>query len=114
MAEGIASICQAMVLCEGLYQSPSTGRMSRLETIGNLLLADGFPQPWSHIVVYIILTSGHGPTDLTLRWIDPDGELLPGPSSNSKSISQVLLRCVRCSSLAMSGFFLGRANTASN
>jgi hypothetical protein len=40
MGEGIPPICQAMVLCEGLYQSPSTLRMSLLETIGNRLLAN--------------------------------------------------------------------------
>ena len=78
MGKGIPPICQAMVLCDGLYQSPSTLRMSLLETIGNRLLADDFPQPWSPIAVYLVLTSGHGSTDLTLRWIGPDGEPLPG------------------------------------
>jgi hypothetical protein len=78
MGEGIPPICQAMVLCEGLYLSPSTLRMSLLETIGNRLLANDFPQPWSSIAVYLVLTSGHGSTVLVLRWLGPDGEPLPG------------------------------------
>lgn len=76
MEKGIPPICQAMVLCDGLYQSPSTLRMSLLDTIGNRLLADHFPQPWSPIAVYLVLTSGHGSTVLVLRWIGPDGEAL--------------------------------------
>jgi hypothetical protein len=78
MEQGIPPICQAMVLCDGLHQSPSTGRMSLLETIGNRLLAADFPQTWSPIAVYLVLTSGHGSTALTLRWTGPDGEPLPG------------------------------------
>jgi len=77
MEREIPPICQAMVLCDGLYQSPSTLRMSLLDTIGNLLLADDFPQRWSPIVIYLVLTSGHGSTILMLRWIGPDGEALP-------------------------------------
>jgi hypothetical protein len=78
MEVGIPPICQAMVLCDGLDRSPSTGRVSLLETIGNRLLAYDFPQPWSPIAVYLVLTSGHGSTALTLRWIGSDGEPLPG------------------------------------
>jgi hypothetical protein len=33
MGKGIPPTCQAMVLCDGLYQSPSTGRMNRVELI---------------------------------------------------------------------------------
>jgi hypothetical protein len=77
MGKEIPPICQAMVLCDGLYQSPSTLRMSLLDTIGNMLLADDFPQHWSPIVIYLVLTSGHGSTVLTLRWIGPDGEPFP-------------------------------------
>jgi hypothetical protein len=76
MANGVQPICQAIVLCDGFHQSPSSLRFSLLDTIGNVLLADAFPQPWSPIVVYLVLTGGHGPTELTLRWIGPDGEPL--------------------------------------
>jgi hypothetical protein len=78
MGKGIPPICQAMVLCEGLDQSPSTLRMSLLDTIGNRLLANHFPQSWSPIAVYLVLASGHGSTVLMLRWIGPDGKPLPG------------------------------------
>src|SRR5437868_8680881 len=78
MANGISPICQAMVLCDGYHQSPSTLRISLLDTIANVLLAAEFPQPWSPITAYLAVTSGHGPTDLTLRWIGPDGQLLAG------------------------------------
>ena len=78
MVNEITSICHAMVLCDGLYQSPSTGKISLLDTIGNLLAANDFPQPWSTIVVYFALTSGHGPTTLTLRWMGPDEKSPPG------------------------------------
>jgi hypothetical protein len=76
MASGIRPICQAMVLCDGYHQSPSTLRISLLDTIANVLLADAFPQPWSPIAVYLVLTGGHGLTELTLRWIGPDGDPL--------------------------------------
>ena len=78
MANGIAPICHAMVLCDGYHQSPSTLRFSLLDTIGNVLLAEEFPQPWSPIAVDLVVTSGHGLTELTLRWIGPDGQVLPG------------------------------------
>ncbi len=78
MEKGIPPICRALALCDGLYRSPSTGRMSLLETIGNGLLAVDWPQPWSPIAVYLVLTSGRGSTTLTLRWTGPDGEPLPG------------------------------------
>lgn len=78
MANGIVPISQAMVLCDGYHQSPSTLRISLLETIANVLLAEVFPQPWSPIAVYLLLTSGHSLSDLTLRWIGPDGQPLSG------------------------------------
>jgi hypothetical protein len=77
MANGIPPICKAMVLCDGLYQSPSTHRFSLLETLGRNLQAVTFPQPWSPIGVYLVSTSGHGLTGLTLRWINEAGEQLP-------------------------------------
>jgi hypothetical protein len=78
MENQIPPICQAIVLCDGLHQSPSTRRISLLETIGNILKANDFPQSWSPIVAYFILTNGRGRADLTLRWTDPDDEPLPG------------------------------------
>jgi hypothetical protein len=45
MEDGIPPNCQAMVFCEGHFQSPSTLRVSLLETIGNRLLANDFPSP---------------------------------------------------------------------
>jgi hypothetical protein len=77
-------ISQALILCDGFYQSPSTLRISLLDTIHNVLLAQVFPQPWSAMVVYLLLTSGHGRTALTLRWIGPDGEPLPGSEQSQE------------------------------
>jgi hypothetical protein len=60
-----------MVLCDGLYQSLSTLRISLLNTIGNTLTTNDFPQPWSLIEVYLVLTSGHGPAVVTLLFVLP-------------------------------------------
>ena len=84
MANGILPISQTMVLCDGYHQSPSTLRISLLDTIANILLAEAFPQPWSPIAVYLLLTSGHGLTNLTLRWTGPDGQPLPGSEQTSE------------------------------
>jgi hypothetical protein len=71
-------ICQAMVLCDGFHQRPSTRRISLLETIGGELRANGFPQPWSSIAVYLVLTNGRGVAEFVLRWAGADRESLPG------------------------------------
>jgi hypothetical protein len=100
METRILPVCLAMVLCDGLHQSPSTGKISLLDIIGNRFEADAFPQLWSTIVVYLSLTSIHGSVILTLRWIGPDGHPLPGPDQHREiefadplSIYEVFFYC---------------------
>jgi hypothetical protein len=65
-------IAQAMVLCDGVWDDPTTGKNFLLGTFSSIA-ASSFPCQHREIRVYVVLTDCRGVTPITLRlvYVDP-------------------------------------------
>lgn len=66
-------LAQAMVICDAVWDDPSTGKNFLLGTFSSIA-AGSFPCTHRQLRVYVVVTDCHGHTTLTLRlvYVDPD------------------------------------------
>jgi hypothetical protein len=66
-------ICLAMVLCDAAVQDPFTKKHTLIGTFVEMA-GSQFPVVLPHMVIYVVLTDGHGKTRVRLQRIDLDEE----------------------------------------
>lgn len=66
----------AMVICDGIWTDPYTGKMTLLGIFSEVR-GSSFPLVHPVLAIYVALTDGHGSVPVTIRLVDSDEERDP-------------------------------------
>lgn len=69
-------VALALIVCDSVYREPATGKYTLLGTFSAIGGKD-FPLVHDRLWIYVALTDGRGPTELSLRIVDVEEEREP-------------------------------------
>ncbi|MCH8147908.1 MAG: hypothetical protein IH987_07925 [Planctomycetes bacterium] len=74
MPETVEPYALALVVADNVHRDPGTGKVTILGTF-SVIIAKEFPAKHGIIVIYFVLTDGHGKSDCTIRLVTVDEDV---------------------------------------